>query len=123
MERWGRGGMFRYFIVAFMLVSVLSSARAQTIETLRVMSIDQLANLDVSSVTKANEALSDAPAAIYVITHDAILRSGAQTLPEILRLAPNLQVYQLSASNYVVTARGFSAATSATRPSPTSFSS
>jgi iron complex outermembrane receptor protein len=100
--------MFRYFIVAFVLISAVSGARAQTIENLRGMSIDQLATLDVSSVTKTNEVLSDAPAAIYVITHDQILRSGAQTLPEILRLAPNLQVYQTSASNYIVTARGFS---------------
>jgi len=72
------------------------------------MSIEQLADLDVSSVTKTNQALRDAPAAIYVITHDQILRSGAQTIPEILRLAPNLQIYQLSASQYIVTARGFS---------------
>ena len=95
-------------IVAFVLITALSTAQAQTIENLRAMSIDQLANLDVSSVTKSNQALSDAPAAIYVITHDQIVRSGAQTLPEILRLAPNLQVYQTSASNYIVTARGFS---------------
>ena len=100
--------MCRFFIVVFVIVFVVSGARAQTIENLRGMSIDELAALDVSSVTKTNEALSDAPAAIYVITHDQILRSGAQTLPEILRLAPNLQVYQLSASNYIVTARGFS---------------
>ena len=97
-----------FIIVAFVLISALSSVHAQTIESLRAMSIDQLATLDVSSVTKTREALSDAPAAIYVITHDQILRSGAQSLPEILRLAPNLQVYQLSASQYVITARGFS---------------
>ncbi len=100
--------MFRFWIVAFVLFFVVSGAHAQTIENLRGMSIDQLANLDVSSVTKTSEALSGAPAAIYVITRDQIQRSGAQTLPEILRLAPNLQVYQLSASDYVVTARGFS---------------
>lgn len=47
-------------------------------------------------------------AAIYVISHDDIIRSGATSLPEILRLAPNLQVAQLSPSEYVITARGFS---------------
>jgi iron complex outermembrane recepter protein len=100
--------MRRSLFVAFVLVSCVSGARAQTIESLRTLSIDQLANLDVSSVTKTTEVLSEAPAAVYVITHDEIVRSGAQTLPEILRLAPNLQVYQLSASSYTVTARGFS---------------
>jgi iron complex outermembrane receptor protein len=72
------------------------------------MSISELQNVDVMSVTKTREPLRQAPAAIYVITHDAIMRSGAATLPEILRLAPNLQVKQLSASNYIITARGFS---------------
>jgi iron complex outermembrane receptor protein len=79
-----------------------------TVEDLRSLSIDQLAQLQVTSVEKRPTALSDAPAAIYVITHEDIIRSGATTLPEILRLAPNLQVFQQSASSFVVTARGFS---------------
>ena len=71
------------------------------------MSISELGEIDVLSVSKTPETLNTAPAAIYVITHDDILRSGAVTVPEMLRLAPNLQVYQESASQYVVTARGF----------------
>src|SRR6185295_2284826 len=43
---------------------------------------------------------------IYVIDHDTIVRSGAITIPEILRLAPNLQVYQSSPSKWTITARG-----------------
>jgi iron complex outermembrane receptor protein len=99
----------RFVIVAFVLILALSGwgARAQSIATLQGMTIDQLENLDVSSVTKSKQALSDTPASIYVITHEEIVRSGAATLPEILRLAPNIQVYQQSASKYVITARGF----------------
>src|ERR1700722_10135750 len=89
------------------------AACAQSVEDLQQMSIGDLATIDVSSVTKTSEALSDAPAAIYVITHDDIVRSGATSLPEILRLAPNLQVYQTSASQYVITARGFNGSASA----------
>lgn len=91
------------------VLTVLAGARAQaqSIEDLRQMSIEQLANIDVSSVTRTPQALSGAPAAVYVITRDEIARSGALTLPEILRLAPNLEVFQTSASQYVVTARGF----------------
>ena len=70
------------------------------------MSIADLADIDVSSVTKSAGALSDAPASIYVITHDDILRSGATTVPEMLRLAPNLHVAQTTASTYVISARG-----------------
>ena len=61
----------------------------------------------MSSVTKSNEPLSDAPAAIYIISHDDIIRSGATTIPEMLRLAPNLEVSQLNSYSYAISARGF----------------
>jgi iron complex outermembrane receptor protein len=70
------------------------------------LSIEELANLQVSSVSKRNEPLSAAPAALYVIDHEQIVRSGAVTIPEILRLAPNLQIYQSTPSTWVATARG-----------------
>ncbi|HEY8948099.1 MAG TPA: TonB-dependent receptor [Rhizomicrobium sp.] len=72
------------------------------------LSIEQLGNVEITSVSKRAQPLSDAPAAIYVITHDDIVRSGAMTIPEMLRLAPNLFVAQTSPSNYIITARGFS---------------
>ena len=83
-------------------------AAAQSVEDLRDLSLDELANVNISSVSKSNEALADAPAAIFVITRDDILRSGATTLPEILRLAPNLYVAQSSSNSYTITARGLS---------------
>lgn len=82
------------------------TARAQEIEALRGMSIEDLENVNVSSVSKTDQPLADAASAIYVISHEDIVRSGAATIPEMLRLAPNLQVYQTSPSNWVVTARG-----------------
>jgi len=84
------------------------SLHAQSIEDLRDLSLDELANVNVSSVSKTNEALADAAAAVFVITHDDIVRSGATTLPEMLRLAPNLTVAQMNASHYTITARGLS---------------
>jgi iron complex outermembrane receptor protein len=80
---------------------------AQTVDELQRLSIDDLANIQVTSVSKAAQPLSDAAAAVYVITHDDIMRSGAMTLPEILCLAPNLQVAQVSGNNWAVSARGF----------------
>ena len=70
------------------------------------LSIEQLANIQVRSASKREEPLSAAPAALYVIDHEQIVRSGAVTIPEMLRLAPNLQVYQQSPAHWVVTARG-----------------
>jgi len=85
-----------------------ATARAQTsIQALRELPIEELANLEVMSVSKRPEDIAQAPAAIYVITSEDILRSGATSVPEMLRLAPNLQVAQTSASRYVITARGF----------------
>ncbi|HUZ74201.1 MAG TPA: TonB-dependent receptor [Stellaceae bacterium] len=94
-------------IAAISSLIALQSPAAQTIEELKSLSIDQLANIKITSVSKSAEPLSDAAAAIYVISHDDIIRSGATTIPEILRLAPNLEVAQLNASTYAISARGF----------------
>ena len=72
------------------------------------LSLEDLGRVVVSSVAKNPEALARAPAAVYVISHDDILRSGARSLPDILRLAPNLEVFRTSPSGYTITARGFS---------------
>src|ERR1700679_11913 len=112
MRQSGRHGRIWLALLVASGAALCGGAGAQTIQDLQQMSIDQLQNLDVSSVTKTSQALSDAPASIYVITHDQIVRSGAASIPEILRLAPNLQVIRISASKYIITARGFSGNTS-----------
>jgi iron complex outermembrane receptor protein len=94
------------FVIAALVAGMPHSARGQEIEALRGMSIEDLQNVNVSSVSKTDMPLSDAAAAIYVISRDDIIRSGAATIPEMLRLAPNLQVYQTSPAAWVVTARG-----------------
>lgn len=65
-------------------------------------------NLDVTSVSKRPEQLSQTASAIQVITSEDIRRSGATSLAEALRLAPNLQIAQVNASQWAVSARGFS---------------
>jgi iron complex outermembrane receptor protein len=74
------------------------------------LSIEELANVEVSSVSKSAQSLSDAPAAVYVITHEDVLRSGATELGDILRLAPNLQVARITAAAYAISPRGFNSA-------------
>jgi iron complex outermembrane receptor protein len=80
---------------------------ARTPAGLARLSIEELAEIEVSSVSKRPERLADAPAAVYVITRDDIRRAGALTLPEALRLAPNLQVARTSSNSYAISARGF----------------
>jgi len=84
------------------------AAGPPAVERLRGLSIEELANVPVTTVSRREESLAQAPAAAYVITRQEISRSGARTLPEILRLAPNLFVAQTSANSWVITARGLS---------------
>jgi len=71
------------------------------------LSLEQLSSIVVTSVSREDERLSDAAASIFVISGKDIHRSGARTLPEALRLAPNLQVAQVDARNFAISARGF----------------
>jgi iron complex outermembrane receptor protein len=82
-------------------------ANAEEQPDLANLSIEQLAQIKVTSASKQLEPLSSAPAALYVITGQDIQDSGVTSLPEALRLAPNLNVQQVDASQYAIAARGF----------------
>ncbi len=82
-------------------------AADSSVRALKELSLDQLLDMKVTSVTKRSEPLSDAAASIFVITQEAIRRSGVTTLPEALRLAPNLQVARADSVQYAISARGF----------------
>ncbi|MES2149261.1 MAG: TonB-dependent receptor [Pseudomonadota bacterium] len=70
------------------------------------LSLEELSNIKVYSVSKKQERLGDAAASVFVITADDIRRSGASSLGEALRLAPNLQVAQPSGYSFDISARG-----------------
>jgi iron complex outermembrane receptor protein len=76
-------------------------------QDLSQLSIEELAQLPVRSASKRQEPLSAAPTALFVITAQDIAETAANSLPEVLRLAPNLQVQQISAREYAISARGF----------------
>src|SRR5467141_4424614 len=80
-------------------------------EALKKLSIEQLMNLQVTSVSKRPERLSQTASAIQVITREDIRRSGATSLPEALRLATNLQVAQVDSRQWAISARGFNSTT------------
>ena len=94
-------------MVVAALAGMSRDAGAQTVDDLRKLSISDLNNLSITSVSKRLEPLNQAPGAIYVITAEDIRRSAAISLPEVLRLAPNLSVGRQAAQNYAVSARGF----------------
>src|SRR5690606_25180380 len=79
----------------------------QDLPDLSRLSLEELAQIEVTSVSRRPEPVSAAAAAIYVIDAEDIRRSGATSLPEALRLAPNLQVQRVNAGEYAITTRGF----------------
>lgn len=101
--------LLRWIGLGPMLLSLPVAAQlsASAADTMADMSIEELANIQVTSVSKKPERLAAAAASVFVITADDIRRSGAATLPEVLRLAPNLQVAQSSGFSYAISARGF----------------
>ncbi len=70
------------------------------------LSLEQLGNVVVTSVSRRPESVGSAPASVYVVTREDIRRSGVTSLPEALRLAPNLQVARADTNQYGITARG-----------------
>ena len=71
------------------------------------LSLEDLVKTEVTSVSRKSQSLSDVAAAAFVITSDDIRRSGAQALPDVLRMAPGIEVAQIDNGRYAVTARGF----------------
>ena len=85
-----------------------TSAPSQTAPVALVdFSIEQLADVVVTSVSRQETRLAETPASVYLISGADIRRAGATSLPEALRLAPNLQVAQADSRNWAITARGF----------------
>ena len=101
-------------LLAVGLILSASPARAQqrdSLEALKQLTLDQLLNIEVMSVSRRPERLGQTASAIQVITQEDIRESGASSLPEALRLATNLQVAQVDARQWAISARGFNSTT------------
>src|ERR1700722_1998002 len=85
-------------------------AYAQTAENVDNFNLspEQLFDATVVSVSKTSEKLMDAPAAVFVLTSEDIIRSGATSIPEALRLVPGVDVAQANGGTWSVSIRGFS---------------
>ena len=78
-----------------------------SVSALKELSIEDLANLSVTSASKTEERVTDTAAAVYVLTPTEIARSGAKTLPDALRLVPGMDVARVNGHDWAVSARGF----------------
>ena len=98
----------RNFIVVLLIGCIECSlpARAESFE-LGDLDIEQLMDMELSSAARKVQSLQQTAAAAFIITRENIRRSGADSLPEALRLAPGIEVAGISASKWAVSARGF----------------
>lgn len=112
MEWWAglnaSSTVVRWFFCAGFVLCVLGQAQMVNADVeLLDQSLEDLFDVEVTSVSKKPQKLASAAAAIYVISADDISRSGATTLPELLRSVPGLHVARIDANKWSVASRGF----------------
>ena len=83
------------------------AAEVATTRSLAGVSIEELMNVRVTTVSRGESTVGQSPAAIFVITQEMIRRSGATTFPEILRMVPGMNVAHIDGNKWTVSARGF----------------
>jgi iron complex outermembrane receptor protein len=97
--------------VYLLCLSACPAVRGQSPKTppkdLTNTSIEDLMNIEVSSVSKKGQPISRTAAAVYVITQEDIRRSGMTSVPELMRMVPGMDVAQINANNWAVSMRGF----------------
>lgn len=89
------------------LPKLMAEGRSSAPQQLTQLSLEQLGQVKITSVSKDPETVQQTPAAVYVITQEDIRRSGATTIPEALRLAPGVEVARIDADHWSVAIRGF----------------
>jgi iron complex outermembrane receptor protein len=87
----------------------MMAVQAQTLPAVDLanMTLEDLMNVQVTSVSKKEQKLSHTAAAVYVISQEDIRRSGATNIPDLLRQAPGVDVAQIDANTYAISIRGF----------------
>src|SRR5688572_17248035 len=94
------------------LSPALCTASPESAQSLKNLSVEDLLNVEVTSVSRTEETLRTAAAALTIVSSDAIRRSGATNLPEALRSVPGLYVARQNSNVWAVSARGFSSVSS-----------
>lgn len=96
-----------YIFFIFFSINYFSISYAVDLNYLKKLTIEDLMNLPVSSVSKKLETLSEATAATTIITAEDIKRLGMNSIPEVLRFVPGIEVAQIDANKWAISSRGF----------------
>ncbi len=101
---------FRNLIIFTACLSLnLHAATDETTDAYFDLDLEDLLSMEITSVSKKKQRLSEAAAAIFVITNEDIKRSGVTTIADALRLAPGIQVARIDSNKWAVSSRGFNA--------------
>src|SRR6202035_5443746 len=95
------------FCIAACVIFALPAWPQQETPDLADRSLEDLMNIQVTSVSKTEQTLSRTAAAVFVIRQEDIRRSGATNIPDLLRMVPRLDVGQINGSTWAISARGF----------------
>lgn len=98
----------RLFLLSMVTGTVFASQGTPLKQNITDIPLEELMNMKVSTVSRKTQKLSDTPAAVFVISQEDIRRSSANSIPELLRMAPGLSVARIDANKWSVTSRGFS---------------
>lgn len=96
---------FCKFVVCFLLVFLFTPFSAKCDNPFS-MSLEDLMEVEVFSASKKKQQKKDIPAAVYLIEKEDIVRSGATNIPEVLRMAPGIQVLRISNNRWAISIRG-----------------
>ncbi|WP_081302848.1 TonB-dependent receptor plug domain-containing protein [Aliivibrio fischeri] len=96
-----------YTYSALFCIGSMTANAESDLDDLLSMSLEDLGNLNITSASKRKQNISDIPAAIYVISNERIIRSGAKSIADVLSLAPGIDVSQFNESTDIVSSRGF----------------
>ncbi len=92
--------------LAAALLTALPAHSQEKPRDLAAKSIEDLMNMEVTSVSKKEQKLSNVAAAIFVITQEDVRRSGATNIPDLLRMVPGVDVAQINGSTWAIGSRG-----------------
>ncbi|NND35989.1 MAG: TonB-dependent receptor, partial [Gammaproteobacteria bacterium] len=102
-----RSRLVASLLSAFLTMQVMvAHATSSETEELIGLSLEELLQVQVTTLSRKPQTFSGSPAAVFVVTQADIQKSGARTIPDILRMVPGVQVAQADASTWAVTARG-----------------
>jgi iron complex outermembrane receptor protein len=96
-----------WVLLLVVLAPVPAVSQQRVPQDLTEMSLEDLLNIEVTSVARREQPLSQSASAVYVITQEDIRRSGATTIPDALRMAPGVQVAQVDGNKWAISIRGF----------------